>query len=345
MLSSVADLLTLLSTTLFPLFASYKALKSPTPVALAPWLTFYATVSVVFLLESTILFPLQYVPFYAWFRLFFHAYLLFPAPEGATRIYHLYIEPFLAEHETDIEDFITTAHDRGKAAGLQYLKQAIDWIRVNVLGQEPTPPQSQQPPAASYTSYAQQLLSRFYGSAPPAASSSSTAAYAGTSAPGAIAGSAIYSAELFGTIASALQSARNGRAGDTTARNLAESGNLIPPQYSGSSADRVKYAKQARESLTVLMKAFEREENDAERDDTISLSKSRSETEFDKIEREEVSPERAAKMAARRSSSSGGWMPWSWGGKPDDSGKKDEGDDSVADIPAEGKSSGIDLGH
>ena len=344
MLSSFADLLTLLATTLFPLFASYKALKSPTPVALAPWLTFYATVSVVFLLESTVLFPLQYLPLYAWFRLFFHVYLIFPAPEGATRIYSSYIEPFLAEHETDIEDFITNTHDRGKDIGRQYLKQGVDWIRVNILGQEPTPP-PQQPPAASYVSYAQQLLSRFYGSA-PSASSSSSATYTGASAPGAAAGAAIHSAELFGTISSVLQTARNGRAGDSTARNLAESGNLIPPQYSGSNYDRAKYAKQARESLGVLLKAFEREEHEAERDETNSLSKSRSETEFDKIEREEVSPERTGNMAARRTSSSGGWMPWSWGAKPDDVvGKKDEGEGSVIDVPAEGKSSGIDLGH
>jgi hypothetical protein len=99
------------------------------------------------------------------------------------------------------------------------------------------------------------------------------------------------------------------------------------------------------ESLRVLTQAFEREEQEAQKGgDGAVLAKTKSETEFDKIERDEVSPERAA---AKRSTSSGNWMPWAWGAKPDDaaSEKKHEDEDSAVDVPAQGKSSGIDLGH
>lgn len=256
-------------------------------------------------------------------------------------MYTTYIEPFMAEHERDIEDFIATLHDRGKTAGLQYLKQGMDWIRVNLLGQAPAP--TPPPPTVSYASYAQQLLSRFYGGAPgsgtPSGGSSSAAA-------GGAAGAGGYGGEqLFGAIASVLQAAAargSGKDGQREAQQLAESGMLIPPQYSKD--ERVTYARQAVEGLRVLMQAMEREEAEGDKEDGANLAKSRSETEFDKIEREEVSPERAPKMGDRRTST-GGWMPWNWSPKPEAPNKKDEGEDSGVDVPAEGKSSGIDIGH
>jgi len=101
------------------------------------------------------------------------------------------------------------------------------------------------------------------------------------------------------------------------------------------------------------MQAFAREEGDIARQGTaslgsgLSMNKSRSETDFDKIDRSEASHDAGqggvAPPAARRMNSSGGWMPWNWGGKGqyDGSEKKDEG--PVEDVPAQGKSSGVDL--
>jgi receptor expression-enhancing protein 1/2/3/4 len=310
--STIADLLTLLATTLFPLFASYKALKSPSPITLAPWLTFYATITTVYLLESTILYPLSYVPFYSWFRLFFHLYLLLPAPEGAARLYNDYLEPLITHHEADIENFIVQTHSQLKSSGLQYVKMAIEWFRVNVLNQEPAPP---PPPASTSGTYMQSLLSRFYG------------APATTPAP---------TSDMFGSaVSSVMQWAGTGGLGKHKV--------VIPPQYNQTPADRLAYLRKNIDNLGILMQAFSREESKIVSEDTV-LSKSRSEPEFDRIERDEIGPDHEAKKAA---SGGGSWIsPWLWRSAPDSaamSKKIDPEEDVHHDSPHSGKSSGIEL--
>jgi receptor expression-enhancing protein 1/2/3/4 len=309
-------------------FAAYKALKSPTPATLAPWLTFYTTLSILHLLESTVLYPLSYLPLYSLVRLAVHLYLLFPDPNGATLVYNTYIYPFIADHELQIEDFISDTHDRVKAAGYQYFHQIQDWIRVQLLGQEPRPAPPQQSP---YQSYAQQLLSRFYST-----SSTGTAGVPHTQN------------DLYSAVFSALQGATASRAVSTEATaaldNLSGSGHLIPPALSNPE-DRLSYIRRAREGLGALMQAFDREEGDIAAAERAGepLSKSRSEADFDRIERDEVSPDRSKSSAQR--TPSGSWMPWNWSAKgPDAAGvaKKDEGP-ATDDVLAEGRSTGLNL--
>jgi receptor expression-enhancing protein 1/2/3/4 len=314
------------------LFAAYKSLrKNPTPEALAPWLTFYATLSVVNFLESTVLYPLSYVPGYAWLRLFGHVYLLMPAPQGATKVYTAYVEPLLFQYESEIEDFISDAHEKLKALGLQYFKQAIDWVRVNMLNQQPRP--ATPPGTAGAQGYAQSLLSRFY-------STSATGAAPAYTAP--------VGNEFYSSVFGAVQAAAGGfGAPRSTNRSvdLGSSGPLVPHELS-TPAERLNYVRQARQGLAALMQAYDREETDlAHGHEGSNLSKSRSETEFDKIDREEASPGRIP-LQTRTSS---GWMPWKWSGPPTvdaaAAAKKDMDEPPAYDIPAEAKSSGADVGN
>ncbi|KAJ5143676.1 TB2/DP1/HVA22-related protein [Penicillium bovifimosum] len=153
-----ADLMSSVLTILFPVFASYKALRSSDPSQLAPWLMYWVVLSVILLAESWTVFIIGWFPFYSWIRLGFMAYLVLPQTQGARVLYQDYVDPFLTHHEREIEEMIGRTHERAKALGLQYFYKAVDLIRVKVLGlpqQRPaTPP---QPGAASY---AQSLLSR-----------------------------------------------------------------------------------------------------------------------------------------------------------------------------------------
>ena len=45
-----------------------------------------------------------------------------------------FVHPYLTEHENDIVNFITTAHDQLKAAGSSYLKQAIAHCEEIIFG-------------------------------------------------------------------------------------------------------------------------------------------------------------------------------------------------------------------
>src|SRR5438045_430888 len=61
------------------------------------------------------------IPFYPWIRAGFLLYLISPQTQGAKVLYQTYLHPFLEEHEIAIEDFISSAHDRAKEAGINYL--------------------------------------------------------------------------------------------------------------------------------------------------------------------------------------------------------------------------------
>ncbi|UZP37175.1 hypothetical protein NXS19_004991 [Fusarium pseudograminearum] len=152
LLSSVASFL-------FPIFASYKALKTSDPTQLTPWLMYWVVLSCCLLVESWVWFIISWIPFYGYFRLMFLLYLILPQTQGAAFLYDEYVHPYLEKNETQIDDFIASAHERLTAAGISYLKLAIEQFRVKVLGLPPSEPET--PPPETNQGYTQSLLSRF----------------------------------------------------------------------------------------------------------------------------------------------------------------------------------------
>jgi len=232
-------------------------------------------------------------------------------------IYQEHIHPFLNHHEQKIDEFIGSAHDRARSAGLQYLKQAIEFVRVKVLNLPPS--QQASPPPTSSGTYAQSLLSRF-------------------NLPSARDGFAAPASDFYGLVSSALgQAMAGGGTKDIQAEEMSASGTLIPPNIS-SNADKMNYIASQRDRLRVLMSAFDMEankmsssrdggiESDVERrmrDIDSGLKKSKSELEFEPIEHEGTEFERQGRSA----SGGGSWMPWGWAG-----GQQPEGSSSGVDI-------------
>ncbi len=73
-------------------------------------------------------------PFYAYLRLFLLSYLVLLQAQGARLLYQFYIQLFIAQHEADIDIFISHARNRARAIGLHYLKRAMDFLKENLLG-------------------------------------------------------------------------------------------------------------------------------------------------------------------------------------------------------------------
>ena len=124
---------------------------------------YWVVLSGALLAESWTVFILGWLPFYRWIRLFFLAYLVLPQTQGARVLYVQYVEPFFRQHESEIEEFIGTAHERAKDLGFQYFYRAVDFIRERILGL-PAQRSATPPPPPAYlgpAGYAQSLLSRF----------------------------------------------------------------------------------------------------------------------------------------------------------------------------------------
>lgn len=153
------------------------------------------------------------------------------------------------------------------------------------------------------TSYAQSLLGRF-------------------NLPSAREGLAAPAGDFYGLLSAAMGTmARGAAARDVQVDELSRSGTLIPQNITTTAA-KLNFLSTQREKLRVLLSALENEasgleiERDVEKrmgDDAPvakgGLQKSKSEAEFDTIDRDEAS--------GQTPKSGGSWMPWAWGAKVD----------------------------
>jgi receptor expression-enhancing protein 1/2/3/4 len=284
-------------------------------------------------------------------------------------LYQDHVHPFLQEHETAIEDFISSAHDRAKTAGINYLKQAIELLKERLLGLPP--PQPTPPAAPTNLSYTQSLIARFnLPSARPTMPSGGVGSAATSTA-----------ADFYALLASAVSAAtaaspyatQSSRPDHEQERDLSNSGTLIPPTIQGS--DRMSFIAAQRERLSILLSALDKEASSLKMQDAPSgqrrlsnmlldgnssseseqarppsamsgLSKSRSELDFEKIEKDDENGEDHTPVPSFISQSSGSWLPWSWGTKTTvaEPGKGKEVDTAMGGVGTdEGKSTGVEI--
>ncbi|KAI1323868.1 TB2/DP1, HVA22 family-domain-containing protein [Xylariaceae sp. FL0255] len=334
MFNIIAHFFASIASFLFPLFASYKALKTSDPAQLTPWLMYWSVLSCALLAESWTEFILVWVPFYSWIRLGFLLWLVLPSTQGARVLYEGYLHPYLEENELAIEEFIASAHDRLKAAGLKYLKQAIEIIRTKAFGLPPSEVREEPRTAAAAGTpqgYTQALLARF--SVPAARWAANNAGTAGH--------------DFYNLLAGAVSAAAGGAlsGGQNTARSgtSSASGVLIPENISGA-AEKMTFIAAQRERLAFMLGALDREaaqlqQQEADRrPGSISfdggqeqsrptsghsgLSKSRSEVDFEKIdtpsgtEDEEGSLRRRGQEQNEGVQGRAGWSFLGWGTTP-----------------------------
>ncbi|KAI9886906.1 MAG: hypothetical protein M1823_001275 [Watsoniomyces obsoletus] len=299
------------------------------------------------------------LPFYAWIRASILLYLVLPQTQGAKIIYQNHLEPFLTEHENEIEDFISSAHDRAKRAGLEYLKRGIDVIKEYVFGMKIKKGQrtsTSEPSKSPSTggSYTQNLLARFYlPTATPAAGRVQT-----VSVPIPTSG------DIYGLISGVL----GGKQTPSTSTMGQDQSASAGPLASGE--ERMNYISIQRGRLRGLLQALDQEASKIpsgsssrseeiktqqatqvplpetpgdERTPTMTMRKNRSEMDFENVEREDFGEEK------RSSGAAGGWMPWNWNASPSPSpsssskGKRGGGG-GVETETERARSTGMDVG-
>ncbi|GAM91466.1 hypothetical protein ANO11243_095160 [Dothideomycetidae sp. 11243] len=294
MFGIIADSLTTVTSVLFPVFASYKAIRTSDPAQLTPWLMYWTTMS-LFLAGESFFHPiLSWTPFYSWIRLGVHLYLVLPGQQGSVYIYRRYLHPWLDTHEREIDHYISEGHDKAKKAGLEYVQQAIEFVKTRVFG---LPPRQPTPPSSRNVSYSQSLLSRF---AMPTARPGN---FPGTGAP-----------DLLGMLGNVMQQATAASGSrDVQARDLTASGDLIPSHITG--AERADYISTQRNRLQTLLQAFDHAASETEPGKPSSppgmfepLKKSKSEAEFEDLANEYV-PQGSRKPVEGQA----GWSKWIWG--------------------------------
>ncbi|KAL1881231.1 hypothetical protein Daus18300_001082 [Diaporthe australafricana] len=261
-----AKLLSSITSFLFPLFASYKALKTSDPAQLTPWLMYWVVLACALLVESWTEWFLVWIPLYSYIRLLFLLYLVLPQTQGARIIYTTYIHPYLEENETQIEELIANTHDKMKAAGIAYLKRAIEMFRTQVLGLPPSPAAQQAestiPASQRPRSYTQALLDRFQL---PQAQWSGNAGNTGqdfykflSNAVNAATAAVVTSENTADKSAGAASASRGPGVGAFPTGDMSASGTLVPPNIQGN-ADKMTFLAAQRERLNYVLSALDRE--------------------------------------------------------------------------------------
>ena len=113
---------------------------------------------------------------------------------------------------------------------------------------------------------------------------------------------------------------RSGASREAQADEMSASGILIP-QGITSTAEKMTFLSTQRERLRVLLSALDKEASSLSSEESIerdverrmepqqeSLKQSKSEADFDRIEREDLTGQTGSK--------GGSWLPWAWGAKP-----------------------------
>lgn len=213
-------------------------------------------------------------------RLLFLLYLILPQTQGARIIYTTYVHPYLEDNEAQIEDLIATAHDKMKAAGMAYLKQAIELLRTQVLGMAPSPEAAQSQSAESHIpatqrprSYTQALLDRFQlpqGRWPSGANAgaagqdfysfltSAVSAATGSASGGPAAAENANDSGVGPRSSLPFEGAPAGGVGAFPSGDLTASGTLVPPSIRDDAAKMTFLAAQ-RERLNLVLGALDRE--------------------------------------------------------------------------------------
>ncbi len=188
-----------------------------------------------------------------------------------------------------------------KTIGLSSLKRFIDFLKENILGLPPRSPPPSTPELGS--TYAQTLLSRF-------------------NLPSARQGFAAPAGDFYGLLSAALghvTAAGLGGNREAQAEEMMSRSRTLIPQGLTSTADKMTFLATQRERLRILLTALDKEATGLEKDERIQrdvdrrlsapepsedgLKKSKSEAEFETVEKEDWNGERS-------DGGVGNWMPW-----------------------------------
>jgi len=93
----------------YPLYASFKALKSPEKGDDTQWLTYWMVYAFFSFLESFTDILLRWIPFYYVFKVAFLIWCYLPQTHGANVVYKKFIFPIFIKHEREIDEGIRRA--------------------------------------------------------------------------------------------------------------------------------------------------------------------------------------------------------------------------------------------
>jgi receptor expression-enhancing protein 5/6 len=123
---------------LYPLYQSFKALRTDDKQDDTQWLTYWVVYGFVNVTERWIRFFFQWVPFYYGWKMIFLVWCFFPRTRGADVIYRSFLEPLLLKYEQRIDRVCSKVVDEATEHAQDVLRstQRVIQGKITQVGQE-----------------------------------------------------------------------------------------------------------------------------------------------------------------------------------------------------------------
>ncbi|KAM6432016.1 receptor expression-enhancing protein 4 isoform 2-T2 [Liasis olivaceus] len=116
----------LLLGTLYPAYASYKAVRSKDVRAYVRWMMYWIVFALFMATEAVADVFVSWFPFYYEIKMAFVVWLLSPYTRGASLLYRKFVHPTLSSKEKEIDHFILQAKERGYETLVSFGKKSIN---------------------------------------------------------------------------------------------------------------------------------------------------------------------------------------------------------------------------
>ncbi|KAG0208644.1 hypothetical protein BGX28_000452 [Mortierella sp. GBA30] len=113
----------------YPAYASYKAINSRDNTRLTAWLMYWAVMGIFTLVEFVLDTFVFWLPFYYEVKMLFVLWMILPQTQGSIYLYQTWVDPYLSQHEHEIDRTLKDIKKQAMVMGMQYIKQAIQTIQ------------------------------------------------------------------------------------------------------------------------------------------------------------------------------------------------------------------------
>ncbi|XP_017839045.1 uncharacterized protein LOC108597154 isoform X2 [Drosophila busckii] len=132
--SLISRLIILFFGTLYPAYASYKAVRTKNVKEYVKWMMYWIVFAFFTCIETFTDIFLAWFPFYYEIKVVIVLWLLSPATKGSSTLYRKFVHPMLTRREQEIDEYLNQARERGYSAVLQLGSKGVNYA-TNVIMQ------------------------------------------------------------------------------------------------------------------------------------------------------------------------------------------------------------------
>uniref|UniRef100_A0A1L8E300 Receptor expression-enhancing protein n=1 Tax=Nyssomyia neivai TaxID=330878 RepID=A0A1L8E300_9DIPT len=129
----VSRLVILLFGTLYPAYASYKAVRTKNVKEYVKWMMYWIVYAFFTCIETFTDIFLSWFPFYYEVKVILVIWLLSPATKGSSTLYRKFVHPMLTRREHEIDEYLNQAKEKGYTTVLQLGSKGMNYATSVIM--------------------------------------------------------------------------------------------------------------------------------------------------------------------------------------------------------------------